>query len=306
VDAEAEIWFAVFGGGGPMNVTHASDTGSHVRFETSWPNFSRHFIEMVVAMLVGMAVLGATVSLIFGLLGHSNLLHYAGLRGLLMTGYMTIGMALWMRHRRHGWRTVAEMGAAMLVPYLVLIGPFLAGRLSAGSFLGAMHALMLPSMVVAMLARRDQYSQDHRMHTPHRTVTVPRSFARFNRRVANPFVRLIAGRLSPFAIVNHTGRISGRAYRTPVVGFAKSEFLMIALIYGARSDWVRNVVAAGAATVTRGGRSDEYGEPQIVGHDEARGRVRGILRVPVRLFGADLLQMTRSARSGSHALVDGT
>jgi deazaflavin-dependent oxidoreductase (nitroreductase family) len=251
---------------------------------------------MVVAMLVGMAVLGAAVSLIFGLLGHSNLLHYAGLRGLLMTGYMTIGMSLWMRHRRHTWTTVAEMGAAMLLPYVVLIGPFLAGRLSAGTFLGAMHALMLPCMVVAMLARRDQYAQDHRMHTLHRTVTIPRSFARFNRRVANPFVRLIAGRLSPFAIVNHTGRISGRAYRTPVLGFAKSGSLVIVLMYGARSDWVRNVVSAGAATVTRVGRSEAYVEPRMVGHDEATGSVPRIFRVPVRLLGVDLLQMTRSAR----------
>jgi deazaflavin-dependent oxidoreductase (nitroreductase family) len=251
---------------------------------------------MVVAMLVGMAVLGAAVSLIFGLLGHSNLLHYAGLRGLLMTGYMTIGMSVWMRHRRHTWTTIAEMGAAMLLPYVVLIGPFLAGRLSAGTFLGAMHALMLPCMIVAMLARRDQYAQDHRMHTPHRTVTIPRSFARFNRRVANPFVRLIAGRLSPFAIVNHTGRISGRAYRTPVLGFAKSGSLVIVLMYGARSDWVRNVVAAGAATVTRVGRSEAYVEPRMVGHDEATGSVPRIFRVPVRLLGVDLLQMTRSAR----------
>jgi deazaflavin-dependent oxidoreductase (nitroreductase family) len=288
-----------------MNVTHASGTGSHARPETSWRNFSRHFIEMVVAMLVGMAVLGAALSLIFGLLGHSDLLHYAGIRGLLMTGYMTIGMALWMRHRRHGWRTVAEMGAAMIVPYLVLIGPFLAGRLSAGSFLGAMHALMLPCMVVAMLARRDQYSHDHRTHAPHRTVSVRRSFARFNRRVANPLVRLVAGRLPPFAIVNHTGRISGRAYRTPVLGLAKSDSLMIALIYGVRSDWARNVVAAGAATVTRCGRSDEYREPRIVGHDEASARVSGVLRVPVRLLGADVLHMTRSPRSGSDSPVDG-
>jgi len=35
---------------------------------------------MVVAMIVGMAVLGALVSLIFRLLGHANLLHFAGLR----------------------------------------------------------------------------------------------------------------------------------------------------------------------------------------------------------------------------------
>jgi hypothetical protein len=48
--------------------------------DISTSHFVRHFLEMVVAMIVGMAVLGALVSLIFRLLGHANLLHFAGLR----------------------------------------------------------------------------------------------------------------------------------------------------------------------------------------------------------------------------------
>jgi hypothetical protein len=121
---------------------------------------------MIVAMLAGMALLGGVVSLTFALLGHSNLLHYAGLRALLMAGYMTVGMSLWMRHRHHGWASIGEMAGAMLVPYAVLIGPFWAGLLSVGALLGAMHVLMLPCMVVAMLHRRDEYSQHHRGHSP--------------------------------------------------------------------------------------------------------------------------------------------
>jgi hypothetical protein len=42
--------------------------------QTSWRSFSRQFVEMVLAMIVGMAVLGAAVSGIFALLGHSNIL----------------------------------------------------------------------------------------------------------------------------------------------------------------------------------------------------------------------------------------
>jgi hypothetical protein len=49
-----------------------------------------------------------------------------------MAGYMTVGMSLWMRHRRHGWASVGEMAGAMLVPYVVLIGPYWAGLLSRG------------------------------------------------------------------------------------------------------------------------------------------------------------------------------
>jgi hypothetical protein len=144
------------------------DMATHERAEAnldgSWPNFIRHLIEMIVAMFVGMAVLGGVVSLVFGLLGHPTLTHYAGLRGLLMTGYMTVGMTVWMRHRHHGWAAIGEMAAAMLAPYLLLIVPFWAGLLSASAFLGAMHVLMLPSMILAMLHRRGEYSQDHRGH----------------------------------------------------------------------------------------------------------------------------------------------
>lgn len=119
---------------------------------------------MVVVMILAMGIIGAAVSAVFALLGHGNLLHFAALRGLLMTAYMVAGMALWMRHRRHGWASVIEMSVAMVVPYVLLVGPFAAGLVEKGTFLGAMHVLMLPCMYVAMLLRREEYEQDHRRH----------------------------------------------------------------------------------------------------------------------------------------------
>ena len=207
-----------------MNLAQAHAAPTH---QPSWRLFVRHLAEMIVTMLVGMAVLGAAASLIFALTGHSNLLHYAGLRGLLMSAYMTIGMFLWMRHRGHAWSSVGEMAAAMFVPDGLLIGPFAAGCISAGVFLGAMHVLMLPCMVVVMLTHQEEYSRDHRLHSPPRARALPRAFARFNRRVANPVVRLVAGRLPPLAVVTHTGRRSGRSYRTPVMAFAKDDDLVL-------------------------------------------------------------------------------
>jgi flagellar biosynthetic protein FliP len=120
---------------------------------------------MVVVMLLSMAVLGAAVSAVFAAVGHASLLHYAALRGLLMTAYMVVGMALWMRHRRHPWARVVEMSAAMTVPYVVLVGPFLIGAIGTATFLAAMHVLMLPSMYVAMARRRLEYERDHRHHS---------------------------------------------------------------------------------------------------------------------------------------------
>jgi flagellar biosynthetic protein FliP len=127
-------------------------------------SFWQHFIEMVIVMLLSMALFGAAVSGVFAFLGHGNLLHNAALRGLLMTIYMVLGMSLWMRHRRHGPPSVLEMSAAMIVPFVLLVGPFAAGFLSKGTFLGGMHILMLPCMYVAMVRRREEYEQGHSRH----------------------------------------------------------------------------------------------------------------------------------------------
>jgi hypothetical protein len=126
--------------------------------------FVRHFLEMLVAMIVGMAVLGMAASSIFALLGHTNLYHYAGLRAVLMASYMAVGMTLWMRHRGHGWPTIREMSAAMFAPFLLLMVPFWAGLISGGALLAGGHLLMLPTMLGAMLYRREEYSQIHRHH----------------------------------------------------------------------------------------------------------------------------------------------
>lgn len=137
-------------------------------------NLVRHFFEMVLAMVVGMAVLGAVIRMSSAALGHPDFfLDHPGLRAPLMTLNMTAGMALWMRHRGHGWVPIGEMSAAMFVPLAVLLGPFWVGVLPGGALLGAMHLLMLPAMVVVMLHRRAEYAHDHRR----RNVTTPARIA---------------------------------------------------------------------------------------------------------------------------------
>lgn len=79
-----------------------------------------------------------------------------------------------------------------------------------------------------------------------------RSIARFNRRVANPLARPLARRVPPFATVRHTGRRSGRVYETPVAAWIRDGTVMIAILYGTRSDWVRNVLAGDGELVRRG------------------------------------------------------
>ncbi|MGI8856345.1 MAG: nitroreductase family deazaflavin-dependent oxidoreductase [Thermomicrobiales bacterium] len=78
---------------------------------------------------------------------------------------------------------------------------------------------------------------------------LPRSVARFNRYATNRVLGRIAGWMPGFAIVLHTGRRSGRTYRTPVNAFRMDGGYRIALTYGAESDWVRNVMAADGCTI---------------------------------------------------------
>jgi deazaflavin-dependent oxidoreductase (nitroreductase family) len=276
-----------------VNVQVAADRSAHGRSRRS---FWWHFLEMVVVMLLSMAIFGAAVSGVFALLGHGTLLHYTALRGFLMSVYMVVGMGLWMRHRQHGWASVLEMSAAMVVPYALLVGPFTAGLLAKGTFLGAMHVLMLPCMYLAMIHRREEYEQGHsghgsQGHSTHRG----RIFARFNRSVANPVTRLFAGWFPPFALVKHRGRVSGRGYATPVWAFATRDGLVFALLYGRVSDWAMNVLSADEVKVVRRRESRPYGLPRLVRANEGLRLVPAILRPPLRLFGVrDFLLVSAS------------
>ncbi|HEX5951310.1 MAG TPA: nitroreductase family deazaflavin-dependent oxidoreductase, partial [Actinomycetota bacterium] len=101
-----------------------------------------------------------------------------------------------------------------------------------------------------------------------------RGFARFNRRVANPVVRRVAGRVPPLAIVDHRGRRTGRDYSTPVIAVRSGVDVVIGAVYGVESDWVRNVMAAGHARVEQRGRTREYVRPRLIGTDEDSARCR--------------------------------
>jgi deazaflavin-dependent oxidoreductase (nitroreductase family) len=73
---------------------------------------------------------------------------------------------------------------------------------------------------------------------------LPRRLARINRRLVNPIQRRYAGAIPGHGIVEHTGRRTGRAYRTPLLVFAAPGGFALLVGYGVHSDWVQNVVAA--------------------------------------------------------------
>lgn len=93
---------------------------------------------------------------------------------------------------------------------------------------------------------------------------LPGWLGRFNRNVTNRVTRWFAGRLPGFAIVTHTGRRTGRRYRTPVNIFRSGDAYVIALTYGRDRDWVRNVMAAGGCDVEARGAALHLEDPRIM------------------------------------------
>lgn len=91
----------------------------------------------------------------------------------------------------------------------------------------------------------------------------------FNKHILNPVMLHLAGRKNWYAsVVHHTGRHTGKAYATPVVAElasdASGDWLVIPLPYGTGVDWLRNVLAAGTATVRAHGRTYDAVEPVII------------------------------------------
>lgn len=125
-------------------------------------HFIRHYVEMVVAMMLGMVLLGLPAEGALQAIGSSTsqLERDAPAVALLgMALIMTAPMVAWMRHRGHGWRPNAEMAASMFIPTFGVIGLMASGMVEGFMTLMTVeHAVMLPSMLVAMLLRPQEYS----------------------------------------------------------------------------------------------------------------------------------------------------
>lgn len=111
-----------------------------------------HYLEMVVAMVVGMFLLGPVWSLI------PSLPHTTEVDALVMATDMAIGMAVWMRIRGHRWIGIVEMSSTMYLAFLVTLVPFWLGLIDGSTALTAGHVLMLPLMLAAMLWRRGDHT----------------------------------------------------------------------------------------------------------------------------------------------------
>jgi hypothetical protein len=121
---------------------------------TSAKHFVRHYVEMVAAMFVGMAILGFPIGMGMDALGADS----DAWMVLGMATSMTVPMVGWMLYRGHGWRANTEMSASMFVPALAIVGVLTTGVLTdIGVLMVAEHVVMLVAMAGVMLLRPDEY-----------------------------------------------------------------------------------------------------------------------------------------------------
>jgi deazaflavin-dependent oxidoreductase (nitroreductase family) len=87
----------------------------------------------------------------------------------------------------------------------------------------------------------------------------------FTRTVMNPHQMKSAGTPGAYAsVIRCCGRKSGRQYETPVVPVPTSDGFVIALPYGSRANWLRNVLANGSATIVQEGHTYAVDQPEVV------------------------------------------
>ncbi|MCL2542765.1 MAG: nitroreductase family deazaflavin-dependent oxidoreductase [Nocardioidaceae bacterium] len=111
----------------------------------------------------------------------------------------------------------------------------------------------------------------------------PRALARFNRHVTNPIQRRWAGVIPLHGIIEHTGRRSGRTYRTPVLCFRApggGGRVVFVVGYGLQSDWMRNLLAAGGGGLEHRRRRYRLEDVELVRAPDGRA----LLPAPMRLL----------------------
>jgi deazaflavin-dependent oxidoreductase (nitroreductase family) len=102
--------------------------------------------------------------------------------------------------------------------------------------------------------------------------------------VLNPLIARVAGRrhMGMAALVYHTGRRSGRSYVTPTGARRCGDVFLVPLTFGTRSDWCRNLLAAGGGRIRWKGQDYVVGDPEVFATDEIRPLVNATFAAPMR------------------------
>lgn len=115
-------------------------------------------------------------------------------------------------------------------------------------------------------------------------MVLPRWLARFNRSVTNPVLGLLPRRWSPFVIVYHRGRRSGKPYATLAAAFATEDGFVLTPTYGPDADWVRNILASESFIIERRGVTHQLADARLVPRAGAWPHLPGFVRLAMKIL----------------------
>jgi len=117
-----------------------------------------------------------------------------------------------------------------------------------------------------------------------------------NKRIFNRVTLKFAGSAySPISIIRHLGRRSGTTYSTPVIVEPLGDTFLVALPYGSKVDWYRNVLVAGRATVIWHGKEYPVESPEPLVVRTGLPALPFIFKLIVRIVGTQhFIQMKSS------------
>lgn len=119
---------------------------------------------------------------------------------------------------------------------------------------------------------------------------------RTNRAMKPLALRSAGGPGSGTSVVRHIGRSTGREFETPVAVVTTDDGFAIALPYGANTDWLKNVLAGGTATILSDGATHEVHEPELLPMSAMASTFSPADRRVFRLFNVDQCLRVRHVR----------
>ena len=106
-------------------------------------------------------------------------------------------------------------------------------------------------------------AEDHPNNAPGVPMKFPPWFERLQIKYMNPIAVPIARFMPGITVIKHRGRTSGKQYETAISAYRKGRTVAIMLAHG-KTNWVKNILAAGEAELRLGGRDVHLVNPRIV------------------------------------------
>jgi hypothetical protein len=133
-----------------------------------------------------------------------------------------------------------------------------------------------------------------------RTFKLPGRLRIFNKYVTNRLFRVLANlSIGPFTTIRHVGRSSGKLHETVIWVWPLGEGFVIALTYGSKVDWYRNMSAAGGGVVLWHKKAHAVEKPEPIDLEAALPAFPAFFRPLFRRAGMQFVWMKSLASESS-------